>query len=55
MMKPKTVGKTGRVIGVDMTPEMVVKARAMIRDWAPETDLADYVVSAAIEAVKPGG
>jgi len=29
----KKVGKSGRVIGVDMTPEMVEKAEANAKDW----------------------
>lgn len=31
------------------------ESRAFIREWAPDAGLADYVVSAAIEAIKPGG
>lgn len=29
------------------------ESRAFIRDWAPDTPITDYVVSATIEAVKP--
>jgi SAM-dependent methyltransferase len=29
------------------------ESRSFIRDWVPGTDLSDYVVSAAIEAMKP--
>jgi len=102
----RAVGDTGQVIGVDMTPEMISKARGnaektgfqnvdfrlgelenlpiagaslipelesmmqkagfrnirimpkynsrdFIKDWVPGSRIEDYVVSAAIEAVKP--
>jgi SAM-dependent methyltransferase len=35
------VGATGRVIGVDMTPEMVTKARRNIASYAAQTGLAN--------------
>lgn len=31
------------------------ESKSFMRDWAPGTPITDYVVSAAIEAVKPGG
>jgi SAM-dependent methyltransferase len=31
------------------------ESKAFIKDWAPDTNVTDYVVSASIEAVKPGG
>ncbi len=31
------------------------ESKAFIRDWAPDHNVTDYVVSASIEGVKPGG
>lgn len=31
------------------------ESREFIKDWAPDRNITDYVVSATIEAVKPGG
>ncbi len=31
------------------------ESKAFIRDWAPEHNVTDFVVSASIEAIKPGG
>jgi arsenite methyltransferase len=31
------------------------ESKEFIKDWAPGTNITDYVVSASIEAVKPGG
>jgi SAM-dependent methyltransferase len=31
------------------------ESRDFIRDWAPDHNITDYVVSASIEAIKPGG
>ncbi len=31
------------------------ESKEFIKDWAPDTNVTDYVVSASIEAVKPGG
>ena len=31
------------------------ESREFIRDWAPDHNVTDYVVSASIEAIKPGG
>ncbi|MCK5639930.1 MAG: arsenite methyltransferase, partial [Gammaproteobacteria bacterium] len=31
------------------------ESREFIKDWAPSHNITDYVVSATIEAVKPGG
>ncbi len=31
------------------------ESKEFIRDWAPDHNVTDYVVSATIEAVKPGG
>ncbi len=62
----RQVGEMRRVIGVDMTPEMLEAAgfaeirvtpkdesRSFIRDWAPGTCVEDWVRSATVEAVKP--
>lgn len=38
-------------ISVDVRPE----SRAFIREWLPGSGVEDYVASASIEAVKPGG
>lgn len=38
---------------VRVTPR--TESRSFIREWAPGMNLADHVVSASIEAVKPGG
>ncbi len=37
----------------DIRIEPKDESREFIRDWAPEHNVTDYVVSAAIEAVKP--
>jgi len=47
----RQVGDAGRVIGVDMTPEMVSKARAT----ADKGGLEEHVRSAEIKARKPTG
>ncbi len=39
-------------VGIQITPKST--SRAFISDWVPGTDVADYVVSANIEASKPG-
>jgi hypothetical protein len=36
---------------IRLTPKE--ESRTFIREWAPGTSVADYVVSAAIEAIKP--
>ena len=36
---------------IQVTPKDA--SRSLIQGWAPGTDVADYVVSAMIEAVKP--
>lgn len=38
--------------GIRITPRD--ESREFIRDWAPDHNITDYVVSASIEAVKPG-
>lgn len=38
----------------DLRIEPKNESRAFIRDWAPGTRIEDYVVSAAIAAIKPG-
>jgi SAM-dependent methyltransferase len=38
---------------VDIRVETREESKAFIRDWAPGTDVADYLVSADIHAVKP--
>lgn len=39
---------------VDIRIEPKDESKAFIRDWAPDHNVTDYVVSAAIEGVKPG-
>jgi ubiquinone/menaquinone biosynthesis C-methylase UbiE len=54
----KQVGETGQVIGVDMTPEMVSKARANAEKAGLTQvdirlgDIENFVVSADIRAIK---
>ena len=31
------------------------ESKEFIKDWAPDRNITDYVVSATIEAIKPGG
>ena len=38
-------------ISIDVRPE----SREFIREWLPDSGVEDYVASASIEAVKPGG
>jgi SAM-dependent methyltransferase len=38
---------------VEVRVEPKEESRSFIRDWAPDSDLSDYLASAAIEAVKP--
>jgi SAM-dependent methyltransferase len=40
---------------MDVRIEPKDDSKAFIRDWAPEHNVADYVVSASIEGVKPDG
>jgi len=39
---------------VDVRIEPKDESKAFIRDWAPDHNVTDYVVSASIEAIKPG-
>jgi len=40
---------------VDIRIQPKDESRTFIREWVPSTNIADYLVSAAIEAVKPAG
>ena len=52
----ETIQALLRVAGFeDVRVEVKEESRAFIRDWMPGSGVEDYVASATIEAVKPGG
>jgi arsenite methyltransferase len=38
---------------IDVRIQPKDESRTFIREWVPGTNIADYLISAAIEAVKP--
>ncbi len=49
----KTMIEAAGFIDVQIKPKD--ESKAFIRDWAPDHNVTDYVVSATIEGIKPGG